>query len=93
MSPRGPIDLWLVRLDGSGKLFRLTYFSEFRGFGANNPVVSPDCRAVLFGLRQTGGEHGNSKGLYVYDLETSPGTPPDLCAAPVGETPHRSAGD
>jgi len=93
MSPRGPIDLWLVRLDGSGELFRMTRFSEFRGFGANNPVVSPDCREVLFGLRETGGEHGNSQGLFVYDLEDSPLTPRDLCAAPVGESPHPSAGD
>lgn len=80
-SPQGPIDLWLVRLDGSGELIRMTTFSDFAGYGANNPVVSPDCRHVLFGLRETGGEHGNSSGLFVYDLATSPVKPSDLCVA------------
>ncbi|MCA9504756.1 MAG: hypothetical protein R3F16_13855 [Myxococcota bacterium] len=89
LSPRGPIDLWLARLDGSGELVRMTWFSEYRGFGANNPVVSPDCRSVLFGLRETGGGHGNSRGLYVYDLETSSLTPSDLCAVSVDGTNRR----
>ncbi len=79
-SPKGPIDLWLAPLDGSGELVRMTTFSEFAGFGANNPVVRPDCRSVLFGLRETGGQHGNSSGLLVYDLASSLLTPADLCA-------------
>lgn len=79
MRPRGPIDLWLLRLDGSGASVRLTRFSEFRGFGANNPVVSPDCKTMIFALREVGGEEGNSAGLLLYDLERSPLVPPDLC--------------
>jgi hypothetical protein len=59
----------------------MTNFSEFRGYGANNPVVRPDCRSMLFALRQVGGEDGNSAGLLVYDLEKSPHSPADLCAA------------
>lgn len=80
MRPGGEIDLWLLRLDGSGESVRMTNFSEFRGYGANNPVVRPDCRSMLFALRQVGGEDGNSAGLLVYDLEKSPLSPPDLCA-------------
>jgi hypothetical protein len=80
-SPKGPIDLWLARLDGSGDLIRMTTFSEYAGFGANNPVVNPDCSSVLFGLRETGGQHGNSSGLLVFDLASSTETPADLCAA------------
>jgi hypothetical protein len=79
MAPRGAIDLWLLRLDGSGELTRLTHFSEFRGFGANNPVIAPDCRTMIFALREVGGEEGNSQGLFLYDLTRSPLTPPDLC--------------
>ncbi len=81
LRPSGELDLWLLRLDGSGESVRMTNFSEYRGFGANNPVVSPDCRTMLFALRQVGGEEGNSAGLLVYDLEKSPLSPPDLCAA------------
>jgi hypothetical protein len=80
LRPTGAIDLWLLRLDGSGSFVRMTRFSEYRGFGANNPVVSPDCRTMLFALRRTGGEEGNSAGLLRYDLAKSPLTPPDLCA-------------
>lgn len=81
MRPGGEIDLWLLRLDGSGEAVRMTHFSEYRGYGANNPVVHPDCRTMLFALRRTGGEDGNSAGLLQYDLARSPLTPPDLCTA------------
>ena len=84
MEPEGAIDLWLLRLDGSGESVRLTHFSEYRGFGANNPVVSPDCRTMLFALREQGGAHGNSAGLLTYDLARSPRVPPDSCAAGSG---------
>lgn len=79
MRPRGAIDLWLLRLDGSGGATRLTHFSEFAGHGANNPVVNPDCRTMIFALRETGGQEGNSAGLFSYDLARSPLVPPDLC--------------
>lgn len=80
LRPSGAIDLWLLRLDGSGTFTRMTRFSEYRGYGANNPVVRPDCRSMIHALRETGGEEGNSAGLFVYDLERSPLSPPDLCA-------------
>lgn len=82
LRPSGAIDLWLLRLDGSGEFTRMTRFSEYRGFGANNPVVNPDCRTMLHALRETGGEEGNSAGLFVYDLTRSPDSPADLCAPP-----------
>jgi hypothetical protein len=79
MAPTGAIDLWLLRLDGSGEFTRMTHFSEFRGFGANNPVISPDCGTMIFALREVGGLEGNSEGLFLYDLTKSPLTPPGLC--------------
>lgn len=81
MNPSGEIDIWALRLDGSGDYTRLTRFSDYRGFGANNPVVSPDCRTFLFALRVKGGQHGNSDGLFLYDLAASPHTPADFCQA------------
>lgn len=79
LRPKGKIDIWALRLDGSGEFTRLTHFSDFEGFGANNPVVSPDCSAMIFAIRQVGGLEGNSDGLFLYDLAKSPLTPPDLC--------------
>jgi WD40-like Beta Propeller Repeat len=66
--PRGAIDIWRTALDGSGQSERLTWFSEFAGYGANNPAISPDGRWMAFGLRETGGEHGNGAGIFLFDL-------------------------
>ena len=68
LSPRGHLDIWRTALDGSGTSVRLTRFSEFAGYGANNPVVSPDGRFMAFGLREVGGPHGNGRGIFVMDL-------------------------
>jgi hypothetical protein len=66
--PRGRIDIWRTALDGSGRSERLTHFSDFAGFGANNPVVSPDGRWLAFGLRDANGPHGNGRGIFLLDL-------------------------
>jgi hypothetical protein len=67
--PVGDIDIWQLALDGSGSAKRLTYFSQYNGFGANNPVVSPDGRKMAFGLRIKGGQHGNADGILLYNFE------------------------
>jgi len=70
--PVGDIDIWQLALDGSGVVRRLTYFTEYAGYGANNPVISPDGRKMAFGLRIKGGDHGNAQGILVYDFEQAP---------------------
>lgn len=67
--PGGRIDIWRTRLDGSATTERLTYFTDFAGYGANNPVISPDGRYMAFGLRILGGAHGNGQGVYLFDFE------------------------
>ena len=62
------LDIWRTTLDGSGRSERLTRFSEFAGYGANNPVVSPDGRWLAFGLRAADGPHGNGQGIFRLDL-------------------------
>jgi len=74
LSPRGHIDVWRTSLDGSGASVRLTRFSEFAGYGANNPVVSPDGRFVAFGLRRVDGPHGNGHGIFLLDLRAADGS-------------------
>jgi hypothetical protein len=69
LTPRGYIDIWRTALDGSGRSERLTYFSDFRGFGANNPVVSPDGRWMAFSMRASDGPHGNGRGIFLFDLQ------------------------
>ncbi len=66
--PRGDIDLWRTKLDGSAESQRLTFFSDFPGYGANNPVVSPDGRFMAFCLREREGPHGNGHGVFLYDF-------------------------
>jgi hypothetical protein len=70
--PVGDIDIWQLALDGSGASRRLTHFTEYAGYGANNPVISPDGRKMAFGLRIKGGEHGNAQGILLYDFEKAP---------------------
>ncbi|MBW2233089.1 MAG: hypothetical protein JRH17_22125 [Deltaproteobacteria bacterium] len=66
--PGGRIDIWRTALDGSGHTEQLTHFTDFKGFGANNPVVSPNGRFIAFQLREAGGEHGNGHGIFLLDL-------------------------
>lgn len=72
-TPVGDIDIWQLALDGSGSLRRLTWFSEYAGYGANNPAISPDGRKMAFGLRIKGAEHGNAQGMLLYDFDKAPG--------------------
>jgi hypothetical protein len=72
-APVGDIDIWQLALDGSGTSQRLTWFSEYAGYGANNPAISPDGRKMAFGLRIKGGEHGNAQGMFLYDFDKAPG--------------------
>jgi Tol biopolymer transport system component len=71
-NPIGDIDIWQLTLDGSGVSRRLTHFTEYDGFGANNPVISPDGKKMAFGLRIKGGGHGNAQGILLYDFEKAP---------------------
>ena len=72
-APVGDIDIWQLALDGNGTSQRLTWFSEYAGYGANNPAISPDGRKMAFGLRIKGGEHGNAQGMFLYDFDKAPG--------------------
>jgi hypothetical protein len=76
----GMLDIWRLPLDGSGTFERLTTFDYYRGFGANNPVVSPDGRFVAFGLKVEG-EEGEGDGILLLDLTADvPGAEPSSVA-------------
>ena len=58
------IDIWKIRLDGTGRDFaRLTFFNDHEGWKASNPVVSTDGRFMAFQVARTADEAGVGYGL------------------------------
>ena len=64
----GHIDIWKLRLDGSGQTTRLTHFSDYPGYKASNPVVSDDGRFIAFQLAKSTDQAGVGYGIFLYDL-------------------------
>lgn len=61
------IDIWKLKLDGTGKDFqRLTNFNDFESGKASNPVVSSDGRFMAFQLARTTDEAGVGYGILIY---------------------------
>src|SRR5438874_1881317 len=65
----GYVDLWKLKLDGSGQYERLTYFSDYPGYKASNPVVSDDGRFIAFQMAKSREAAGVGHGIFVYDIE------------------------
>jgi hypothetical protein len=65
----GHVDLWKLKLDGSGQYERLTYFSDSPGYKASNPVVSDDGRYIAFQMAKSKESAGVGHGIFVYDIE------------------------
>ena len=63
----GNIDIWKLRLDGTGKDFvRLTHFNDYEGGKASNPVVSTDGRFMAFQVAKTTDPAGVGYGIVLY---------------------------
>jgi len=63
----GNIDIWKLRLDGTGRdLKRLTYFNDYEGGKASNPVISTDGRFMAFQSAQTSDPAGVGYGILLY---------------------------
>jgi hypothetical protein len=64
------IDIWKLRLDGTGKDFtRLTTFNDHEGWKASNPVVSTDGRFMAFQVARTADEAGVGYGLLILTFD------------------------
>ncbi len=72
----GHVDLWKLKLDGSGQYERLTYFSDSPGYKASNPVVSDDGKFIAFQMAKSREAAGVGHGLFILDLEKAKQTPP-----------------
>ena len=64
----GHVDLWKLRLDGSGSMERLTYFSDYTGYKASNPVISDDGRFMAFQMAKSKDPAGVGYGIFLYDF-------------------------
>jgi len=65
----GHVDIWKLALDGSGRTERLTYFSDYPGYKASNPVVSDDGRWMAFQMAKSKDAAGVGHGIFVYDFQ------------------------
>jgi len=63
----GNIDIWKLGLDGTGKDFtRLTFFNDYEGGKASNPVVSTNGRFMAFQHARTTDPAGVGYGILLY---------------------------
>lgn len=63
------IDIWKLKLDGTGKDFtRVTYFNDYEGWKASNPVISTDGRWMAFQVARTADEAGVGYGICLMRL-------------------------
>ena len=66
----GEIDIWKLRLDGTGKDFvRITNFNDYQGWKASNPVVSTDGHYIAFQIARTSDEAGVGYGIVLLRLD------------------------
>ena len=63
------IDLYKLKLDGSGEMQRLTYFTEYKGYKANQGVISDDGKYLSFQIGKDNTEPGVGFGFLIMDLE------------------------
>jgi Tol biopolymer transport system component len=64
------IDIWKLKLDGTAKDFtRLTFFNDYPGGKASNPVVSGDGRFMAFQMANTADEAGVGYGILLYRFQ------------------------
>lgn len=68
----GHVDLWKLKLDGSGEYERLTHFADYPGYKASNPVVSDDGRFIAFQMAKSSEAAGVGHGIFVLDLSRVP---------------------
>ena len=66
----GPLDIWRLRLDGSGEFERLTFFNRYRGgYYASNPSYAPDGTTIAFQLSFDGPVEGAGQGILLFDVD------------------------
>lgn len=66
----GNIDIWRLKLDGTGKDFkRLTYFNDYEGGKVSNPVVASNGEFMAFQMARTNDPAGVGYGILIYHFK------------------------
>ncbi len=66
----GQIDIYKLKLNGSGEAERLTYFADFHGYKSSNPVISDDGRYMAFQVARKNDWAGVGRGIFIFDLNS-----------------------
>lgn len=65
------IDTYVLALDGSGEMERITFFNTEGLYKGSNPVVSDDGRFIAFQVPPSNTLAGVGAGLYILDVEAA----------------------
>jgi Tol biopolymer transport system component len=65
----GAVDIYKLKLDGSGNLIRMTNFSDYKGYKSSNPVISDDGKFMAFQLAKSTDLAGIGYGIFIMDLK------------------------
>jgi len=65
----GTIDIYKLKLDGSGDSKRLTFFADEKGYRASNPVVNRSGNMIAFSGSRANMDAGQGCGLFLFDLK------------------------
>ena len=63
------LDIYRLKLDGSGDVDRMTYFNDNPNYKASNPVVSDDGKFVAFQHAHSEDAAGVGRGILLLDVE------------------------
>ena len=69
----GHIDLWKLNLNNPADYKRLTFFSDYPGYKASNPVVSDDGKFFAFQMGMAKNAAGVGNGVFIYDFAVADG--------------------
>jgi len=65
------IDIYKLKLDGSGEMQRMTYFMDYEGYKGSQGIVSDDGKYLCFQMGKSDDEAGVGYGFFVMDLEAA----------------------
>ena len=71
----GHVDLWKLKLDGSGYVRQLTHFSDYPNYKASNPAVNDAGTQIAFQMAKSREAAGVGHGIFVYDIAGSENAP------------------
>lgn len=63
------IDIYKLKLDGSGEEERLTHCNDYEGYKSSNPVVSDDGKMMAYQIARLNEQAGIGHGIMLFDFD------------------------